>query len=86
VGAVRPWRHFCGGGAVGYKLESCAGSNFVSAPARHPQNLNLPCTRRSLRNFARTRTLLSAPAPQTNPNPRPPRTFSVSNPCLSENY
>jgi len=49
--------------SVGYKLESCMGWNFVSAPARHPQNLNPPRTRRSLRNFARNRTLLTRTRP-----------------------
>jgi len=36
-------------------------------------------TRRSLKNFGRTR-------PADHPNPRPPPTFSVSNPHLTENY
>ena len=34
----------------------------------------------------RTRTLLTRTRPADHPNPRPPRTFSVSNPHLSENF
>jgi len=44
-------------------IESCAGWNFLSAPASHPQNLNPPRTRKSSRNLARTRTLPTQPAP-----------------------
>jgi len=32
-----------------YLLQTCEGWNFVSAPAPHPQNLNPPCTRWSLK-------------------------------------
>jgi len=72
--------HFANGGCslryqIYWELVSCAGWNFVSAPAKFK-----PAP-------AGVWEIFPAPAPQTmNPNPRPPRTFSVSNPHLSENY
>ena len=53
-----------------YIPESCAGQNFVSAPALHPQNLNQSRTRRSLRNLP-----APAPAPQTIPTSARPALF-----------
>jgi len=54
----------------GHPLDSCVGLNCLTAPAPHPQNLNLPCTHRNLRNLAcsRTCTLL------TRSHPNLPRT------------
>jgi len=63
------------------------GLKFLSIPAMHPQNLNLPRTHRSMRNFAPpARTLQTPTSPVDHPNAWPPRTFSVSYPHLSENY
>jgi len=48
-------------------------------PAPHPQEFEKFC-------LYPHRTLLTRTRPADHPNPRPPRTFSVSNPYLSENY
>jgi len=72
-----PWLRLCRGTSTGV----LRGLKFSvrTRPALAKFKPARPRTRRSLRNFARTR-------PADHPNPRPPRTFSVSNPHLSENY
>jgi len=45
-------------GALCVSVRVLRGLKFLSAPGRHPQNLNPPHTRRNLRNLARTRPAL----------------------------
>ena len=42
--------------------------SFLSAPAPHPQNLNPPCTRTSLRNIARSHPHTFNPCPLRRPS------------------